>query len=106
MVNFGLNFASLLGLLDLGLAIAYLVVSIALPIVRRRTLGAWGIALYVTQVIIAPGCLLISGAILIFQGWRLDPILQFAYLLLNFLVVYLLVKDVLLFYLFSRREQR
>ncbi len=36
MVNFGFNNASLLGLLDIILAIAYLALSIALPIARRR----------------------------------------------------------------------
>ena len=106
MVNFGLNSASLLGLFDIILAIAYLALSIALPIARGRDVGATGVALYVIQAIIAPASLLLSGFILLFQGWRLDPILQFAYLLLNLLVVYLGVKDVILLSLVSRRNNR
>jgi hypothetical protein len=82
MVNFGFNNASLLGLLDIILAIAYLALSIALPIARRRDVGDTGVALYVVQAIIAPAFLLLSGFILVFQGWRLDPPLQFAFLLL------------------------
>lgn len=106
MVNFGLNIASLLGLLDIALAIAYSIVSLGLPITRSRDLGSWGVALFLAQVFIAPGCLLLAGTIHIFQGWRLDPILQFAYLLFNLLVIYLLVKDVLLFRILSTRNQR
>lgn len=106
MVNIGLNFASLLGLLDIILAIAYLVLSSALPLERGRHVGGTGIALYVVQAIIAPIVLLISGVILIFQGWRLDPILQLAYLLLELLVIYLAVKDVILLRLISRINQR
>jgi hypothetical protein len=106
MVNFGFNSASLLGLLDIILAIAYLALSITLPIARRRDLGATGVSLYVVQAIIAPPFLLLSGFILVFQGWRLDPPLQFAFLLLNLLVVYLGVKDVILFSLVSRRNNR
>lgn len=106
VINFGFNSASLLGLLDIVLAIAYLILSIALPIARRRDVGAWGIALYVVQAFIAPGVLLLSGLILIVQGWRLDPILQFAYFLLNLLIIYLAVKDIILYRLVSRRNQR
>jgi small-conductance mechanosensitive channel len=106
MVNVALTLGSLLGLLNVILAIVYLVLSIALPLERRRIIGGMGIALYVAQAIIAPLFLLVSGAILIFQGWRLDPILQLAYLLLDFLVIYLAVKDVILFRLISSRNQR
>jgi uncharacterized membrane protein YhaH (DUF805 family) len=106
MVNIGFNSATLLGLLDVILALAYLVLSIALPLTRARDLGSIGITLYLIQAFIAPVILLLSGFILIFQGWRLDPILQFAYLLLHLLVVYLAVKDVILFRLGSRRNQR
>lgn len=106
MVNFGLNFASLLGLLDIFLALAYLALSIALPIARRRDIGVTGIVLYIIQGIIAPFFLLITGFILIFQGWRLDPLLQFSYFLLQFLVIYLGVKDIILFRLLSPRNHR
>jgi hypothetical protein len=106
MVNFGLNPASLLGLLDIVLAIAYSVRAIALPITRGRDIGDWGIALYVVEAVIAPVFLLLCGLIVFFQGWRLDPILQLAYLLLNLLMIYLAVKDVILLPMVSRRNQR
>ncbi|EDX71974.1 hypothetical protein MC7420_5118 [Coleofasciculus chthonoplastes PCC 7420] len=47
-----------------------------------------------------------TGFILLFQGWRLDPILQFSYVLLNFLVIYLGVKDIILFRLLSPPNHR
>ncbi|MEQ9001911.1 MAG: hypothetical protein RID53_36105 [Coleofasciculus sp. B1-GNL1-01] len=106
MVNFGLNSATLLGLLDIFLSIAYLAISVALPIARRRDIGVTGIVLYIIQAIIAPLFLLMAGFILFFQGWRLDPILQFSYVLLNFLVIYLGVKDIILFRLLSPRNHR
>ncbi|MEQ8539865.1 MAG: hypothetical protein RIB93_20750 [Coleofasciculus sp. D1-CHI-01] len=106
MVNFGLNSATLLGLLDIFLSIAYLAISVALPIARRRDIGVTGIVLYIIQAIIAPLFLLMTGFILFFQGWRLDPILQFSYVLLNFLVIYLGVKDIILFRLLSPPNHR
>ena len=53
MVNVALTLGSLLGLLNVILAIVYLVLSIALPLERRMTIGGMGIALYVAQAIIA-----------------------------------------------------
>jgi small-conductance mechanosensitive channel len=97
MINVAISFASLLGLLDIGLAVFYLVISIAVPLNRRRMLDALGIALYIAQAVIAPVILLLSGVILFFQGWRLDPILQLAFFLLNVLVIYLGIKDILIY---------
>lgn len=106
MVNYGINSGSILGFFDLILAISYLAISIALPLSRPRELGNIGILLYVGQGIIAPTSLLLVGFIHIFQGWRLDPILQFADFLLNLLLVYLGIKDfVLLRLIFSRRDR-
>ncbi|MGK7873841.1 MAG: Ycf66 family protein [Xenococcaceae cyanobacterium] len=106
MVNFGLNFSSLLGLWDLLLAIAYLILSIVMLINQSHILGELGQIIYILQAIIAPLILLICGFILIFQGWRLDPILQFAIFLLHILVIYLGVKDVVIFHLVSQRLRR
>ncbi|MBD1932977.1 hypothetical protein H6F79_14295 [Trichocoleus sp. FACHB-69] len=36
-----------------------------------------------------------SGIIFFFQGWRLDPVLQFGQLLLTISSIYLLIKDIL-----------
>jgi hypothetical protein len=37
--------------------------------------------------------LLVAGAIFLFQGWRLDPLLSFATLLIHLMVVASMVKD-------------
>lgn len=97
MVNIAFSFASLLGLLDVLLALFYLFISIAIPVNRSRMIGTLGIVLYVLQAIFAPAFLAIAGAILFFQGWRLDPVVQFAYFLLNALVILLAVKDILIY---------
>ena len=38
----------------------------------------------------------ICGFILVFQGWRLDPILQFMQILLSILIIYLSIKDIVI----------
>ncbi|MEH1890814.1 MAG: Ycf66 family protein [Nostoc sp.] len=43
-----------------------------------------------------PILMLLCGLILIFQGWRLDPILQFEQLLSFLLIIYLIIKDIII----------
>jgi hypothetical protein len=106
MVNFGFNGGSLLGCLDVILAIAYLAWSIFVVIARGREFGTVFVFLFVIQALIALGTLILSGLILIFQGWRLDPILQLGYFLLNILIIYVGLKDVILLSLVAPRNQR
>ncbi|NJP10378.1 MAG: hypothetical protein HC866_13620 [Leptolyngbyaceae cyanobacterium RU_5_1] len=54
-------------------------------------------ALYILQLLFVPLPLLLSGLIMCFQGWRLDPSLQFGYFLLQAPLVYLGIKDFLLY---------
>jgi hypothetical protein len=105
MVNFYLGSAALLGLVDIILALVYLVISIVLTITRNRAIGELGIVFYVFQAIIAPIFLLLAGSIFFFQGWRLDPILTFAVFLLHLLIIYLAVKDVFIFQQISKRDR-
>jgi hypothetical protein len=86
MVNFGLNSASLLGIL---LALfGLLLVPLGLSFRRPFRIGN-----LLQDILLALVCLL-CGFILIFQGWRLDPILQFGQLLLIVSVIYLVIKDI------------
>ncbi|WP_350341317.1 Ycf66 family protein [Anabaena sp. PCC 7938] len=48
----------------------------------------------IIQLIFVPLIMLFCGFILLFQGWRLDPILQFVQFLLFILITYLLIKDI------------
>jgi hypothetical protein len=98
MVNIGFQyqFASLLGLLDILLALLYLVFSIAILVTRGRALNTLGL-LFITQSILAPLILLSSGVIIFFNAWKADFTLQFALLLLHILVIYLSVKDFVLY---------
>ncbi len=86
MVNYGLNLASLLGffLALFGLLLVPLGLSFRRPF-RIRNLFQ--------DILLALVCLL-CGFILIFQGWRLNPILQFGQILLIVSIIYLSIKDI------------
>jgi hypothetical protein len=97
MVNFGFSPASLLGIINIILSFGYLISYIVFLITKRRALDGLGIILYLIQTIIASSFLLLVGLIVFFNGWRLDPILQFGFFLLDILVVYLAAKDIFIF---------
>lgn len=94
MVNYGFNSASLIGLIYVLLSIVYFV-SVIGVITRRvsRPINS-ALSLDVFQAIILPILLLNCGVILISQGWRLDPVLQFQQLSLLVLIIYFTVKDI------------
>lgn len=80
MVNFGLNSASILGLfLAVGGALLYFVRSIRPELSRDYDIFFAAVGL-------------LCGLILIFQGWRLDPILQFGQFLLTGCAVFFAVE--------------
>jgi len=54
------------------------------------------VAFYIIQLIFLPLLLSLSGLILVLQGWRLDPILQFQQLILSVLIFYLSLKDIVI----------
>jgi hypothetical protein len=56
------------------------------------------IALKLLEIIFIPAIFLLSGIILLFNGWRLDPILAFQQLLLFIVVFYFIIKDNFLLY--------
>jgi hypothetical protein len=94
-VNFGLNVAGFLGIIYSLWAIIYLILTVAWLSQRGTRLRGWALALYIIQLIFTPIIMLLSGAILFFQGWRLDPILQFEQFLSLLLILYLSIKDIL-----------
>jgi hypothetical protein len=95
-VNFGANSATLLGIIYLILAVGYLIFMVFWLVKRGTRLRSWALALYIIQAIFTPIIMLLCGLILTFQGWRLDPILQFGQLLLFLLNIYLLIKDIVI----------
>lgn len=86
MINYGFGLASLLGcfLALFGLLLLPLGLAFRRPF-RIRNLFQ--------DILLALVCLL-EGFILIFQGWRLDPILQFGQILITVSVIYLVIKDI------------
>ena len=95
-VNFGLNLASLIGITYVLLAIVYFILTVAWLARRGNRLTGWALALYIIQVVFTPIIMLLCGIILFFQGWRLDPILQFEQFLLLLLIVYFTIKDIVI----------
>ncbi len=84
MVNVGLNFATILGII---LAIAG-VCLLLLPLVKseKRRKSDFVISMIA----------LISGFLLVFQGWRLDPILQLGQILIIIIVIFYTVENIIL----------
>ncbi|MHC5599327.1 MAG: Ycf66 family protein [Nostoc sp.] len=95
-VNFGVNLAGLIGIIYLLWAIIYLILTVAWLAQRGTRLRGWALALYIIQLIFVPIIMLLSGAILFFQGWRLDPVLQFEQFLSLLLILYLSIKDIVI----------
>ncbi|KST66410.1 Ycf66 family protein [Mastigocoleus testarum] len=93
-INLGFNPASLIGLFYMLFSIIYFISMIVFLRRSAKKLSNSAIIFYVIQAIFASFLMLISGVILTFQGWRLDPILQFGEFCLLILVIYLSVKDV------------
>ena len=71
MVNFGLNSASLLGIVLYFAGAALCSLALVRPALARY------------HDILFAEVALVCGLILLFQGWRLDPILQFGQFLLT-----------------------
>ncbi len=95
MVNVGLNLATILGFGQMLGFLAYLVISIAQIVAAFESKRNGDKVLRILQLIFLPFCLLLSGFILIIQGWRLDPILMFQELLLCILLGYLVILDLI-----------
>lgn len=93
MVNIGLNLGSIFGLLQILVSLGYFAVSIAQITGAVRSQRNNDIVLRTLQLIFAPSILLLSGGILFFQGWRLEPILQSQQLLMTTLISYLIFLD-------------
>jgi hypothetical protein len=102
-INLGANPATLLGIIYLLFAPAYLIVTIILLSQRGRRLTSLALTLYIIQMIFVPLFMLLSGLILFFQGWRLDPVLQFGQFLSSLLIIYLSVKDIVINAVYNNR---
>ena len=106
MVNVGINLMSILGIVDIALAVTYVVTAIVNSGMRSSIIGGTGIILYIIQGIMAVAVLPISGFILLIQGWRLDPILGMQQMLLHILLIYLAFKDAFIYGLVTRQSRR
>jgi hypothetical protein len=94
--NIGINIASFLGILQIIFCLFYLIFGIIQLIRTRNRLSSSAIIFYCIQLVVIPAFLLLSGSILIFQGWRLDPILQLQQFILFLLIVFLIIKEMVI----------
>ena len=92
MVNFGWNLAAILGLLNiLGAACALILTFTSIRDGLRRVISP---ANLIFTVCCTP-CLFFSGVILLFNGWRLDPILLIQQLCMQIIVYISLIKEII-----------
>jgi len=92
---FGLIEIKLIALLYIGVAITYLILMIGWLISRKNSLTNSALVIYVVQGIAVPIVILISGIILMIQGWRLDSVMQFQQFSLLLLIIYLSFRDII-----------
>ncbi|QIR37850.1 hypothetical protein HCG51_14775 [Tolypothrix sp. PCC 7910] len=102
-ISFGLNIASLLGYIYIIFGISYMAFMVFLLFKRASRLGSIAFVIYLLQALLIPSIMLLCGFIFVFQGWRLDPILQFAQFLLTSLVIYFSVKDIVINEVYKNR---
>lgn len=100
-VNFGVRPTGLIeiklvGTLYLVLAIIYIVLMLGWLRQRKNKLTVAILTIYIIQGVLAPICLYLCGIILIIQGWRLDPLIQFEQFILLLLIIYLSFKDIII----------
>ncbi|MEL6495029.1 MAG: Ycf66 family protein [Cyanobacteria bacterium J06623_7] len=95
MVNVGFSFTTMLGLLDLIAAVSYFILTIgSITDGVNQASSVLSLILKIYELLICPGALFLSGIILIFNGWRLDPILQFQQLLFHLVVGVAVAKEI------------
>lgn len=92
MVNFGINNAIILGLLDFVGAIVYFILTIAriIDVVKQTAspLNAVFKTIFkVCELLLYSIVLFSSGVILISNGWRLDPLLVFQQYLIHLILL-------------------
>ena len=85
MINFSINSASILGIV----MILFGILLVSLGLLLRRPFQVENLI----QDSVLASVYLLCGLILFFQGWRLDPILQFGQILLTVSSMYLIAKD-------------
>jgi len=92
----GLIEIKLIGILYLVLAVIYITLMLGWLSQRKNTLTIPILIIYIIQGVLAPICLFLCGIILMIQGWRSDPLIQFEQFLLLVLIIYLSFKNMII----------
>jgi hypothetical protein len=86
----------LIGISYLILATTYITLMLGWLGLRKNSLNNFILVVYVLQGVLAPIFMVLCGIILILEGWRLDPLIQFEQFLLLLLIIYLSFKDIII----------
>lgn len=105
-VNVGTNSSTIIGLSYLILAVTYIFLMVGWLVLRKNALPLWARLIYILQGVLLPVIMLVSGIILMFQGWRLDPVIQFQQLLLLLVIIYLSFKDIIINLILRMRKSK
>jgi hypothetical protein len=89
-----IDLSYLLGVLNIFLAIVHICWAVFVAIDRNYTNLNLKAILYITQTLIPFGILLFVGITLLRHGWRMDPRVRFAFLLVNLLIVYYMIRAI------------
>ena len=103
--NIGTNFASLLGFIQIIFGLLYLILAIIKLVLIWNRISSLRRTSNIILLLITPTFLISSGLILLFQGWRLDPILQLQQFILSFLVFYFASKDIVVDFVTNRVQR-
>jgi uncharacterized membrane protein len=97
MISLGPSLAMLIGGFDILLGVFLLAASIYFAIrTMRQSRSEYLTAIYIIQIVVVPISLVVAGAIFVFQGWRLDPLLLLAIILLHSAIILSALKDFVL----------
>ncbi|MDJ0844336.1 hypothetical protein [Crocosphaera sp.] len=87
----------LLGFIDICLSGVLLFIYILISSIQEEKIGSKAASLLMIQGVGSFVLLGFTGLIFVYQGWRLDPVLQFCLLLQALVFVYFGLRDVLIF---------
>lgn len=95
-VNIGITPAPNTGLFQIVFGLFYLIFSIIQIVQNRNRVNSLTLAFYIIQLVIVPIFLFFSGFVLLYKGWRLDPVLHFQQFILFLLIVFLILKEIII----------
>ncbi len=102
----GLTTASIIGIFEIIWGLFYLGLSAVQVANTSKRFNQDEFLLRIFQLLFLPIIFLLSGLILLFQGWRLDPILQFQQILITTPILYFTYLDTKTSFITNQKNRR